>query len=131
MKSRVFSETLTGKKLPQIYNNSHGQFATNDLVHLINGDKCPVGQCVIVQRHESVAGGMVPKGDSYLACVQEILQTLGSPNYINGQPDGILLQSIQANITSNHFLMPQLEFRNEWSFVPLSVCCSSIYFTCC
>lgn len=121
MHSRVFSETLTGKKLPQTIHKPHGQFVTNSLVHLSNGDKCSVGQCVIVQRHELFATGMVPKGDSYLACVQEILQKIGSSNYIDGQPDGLLLQSVQSNITSDHFLMPQLEFREEWSFVLLNV----------
>lgn len=110
MKSQVFSETLTSKKLPQIINDPHGQFVTNCVVHLSNGDKCPVGQCAIVQRHEIFATGMVPKGDSYLTCVQEILQRIGSSNYINSQPDGLLLQSVQSKITPDHFLMPQLEF---------------------
>ena len=60
-------------------------------------------------------------GQPFIACVCEIVQQVGSMNHNNGQPDGILLQTVSHNETSNRLRMPHLILQEEWTFVPLLV----------
>jgi hypothetical protein len=83
-------------------------------MHLYNGDKCIIGQHIIARRPE----GIHPN-PTFIARVVEVIQQIGSPAQIKGQPDGILLQTIisSAPTQNNKYQMPQLFLKNEWSFV--------------
>ena len=125
---RRFTQTLTGVKLPDIFQNSPASttalYQTNTKVHLLNGDSCLVGQHVIVQRQSGGAGVDQP----FVACVHEIIQQVGSTNHANNQPDGILLQTLAhvSDETSGRLRMPHLVLQDEWSFVRISV---SLFFS--
>jgi hypothetical protein len=118
---RQFPQTLTGVKLPGIFQSSAASaralYITNTSVNLLNGDDCVVGQHVIVQQQSGSAGQPL----AFIACVREILQQVGSTNHANSQPDGLLLQTAAHDETSGRLRMPRLILQDEWSFVPLSV----------
>jgi len=92
-------------------------YVTGTEVCLLNGDKCVVGQHVIVQSEH-------PNTSTFVACLREIIQQVGSQNHDNSRPDGLLLETVDSLSTSQKFQMPRLYSRNEWSFVPISVRCS-------
>ena len=83
-------------------------------MYLLNGDKCVIGQHVIVQPSHL-------NSLTFIACLHEIIQQVGSPNHNNSKPDGLLLETVDSSRTSTKFRMPQLQNVNEWSFVPISV----------
>jgi len=114
-----FTQTLTGAKLPEIFHSSpaHALYVTNTKVDLLNGDSCPIGQHIIIQRHS----GSAAVGRPFVACVREILQQVGSTNHNNSQPNGLLLQTVAHDEMSDRFQMPRLVLQDKWSFVPLSV----------
>lgn len=123
---RPFMNTLTGQKLPGIFQSvtaAHAHYVTSVKVNLFNGDSCSTGQHVIVQRHS----GSSLVGSPFIACVHEIVQQVGSTNHDNGQPDGLLLQSLAHDETSERLQMPRLRLQDEWSFVSLSVTCIFSY----
>lgn len=114
-----FNQTLTGTKLPSVVDAStvpSQSYVTGTEVCLLNGDKCMVGQHVIVQAPH-------PNMGTFIACLREIIQQVGSQNYNNSRPDGLLLETIDSSGFSTKFQMPRLQYRNvtEWSFVPISV----------
>lgn len=78
-------------------------------VNLLNGDSCPIGQHVTVQQHV----GSAVVGQPFIACVCEIVQQVRSMNHNNSQPDGILLQTVAHNETSNRLQMPHLILQNK------------------
>jgi hypothetical protein len=88
-------------------------YITNTQVHLLNGDSCPIGQHVIVKRQSGP--------QTFVANVREIVQQVGSPNYDNGMPDGLLVQSVACVGTTDRLRMPRLVLQDEWLFVPLTV----------
>jgi hypothetical protein len=73
-------------------------------MHLYNGDKCIIGQ-------------EIHPNPTFIARVVEVIQQIGSPAQIKGQPDGVLLQTIISSTPNNKYQMPQLSLKNEWSFV--------------
>ena len=112
---RPFNQTLTGQKLPGVVDSSVNQlYVTGTEVYLLNGDKCVVGQHVIVQPSHL-------NSPTFIACLREIIQQVGSPNHDNSKPDGLLLETVDSSRTSTKFRMPLLQNVNEWSFVPISV----------
>ncbi|KAF8966226.1 hypothetical protein BDZ97DRAFT_1657897 [Flammula alnicola] len=88
-------------------------YVTGREVCLLNGDKCVVGQHVIVQPPR-------PNMPTFIACLREIIQQVGSQNHDNSRPDGLLLETVDSSNTSTKFQMPRLQYLNEWSFVPIS-----------
>jgi len=119
---RPFSQTLTGVNLQDVFQKmpAHALYVTNTQVHLLNGDSCPIGQHVIVKRQSGP--------QTFIANVREIIQQVGSLNYDNGLPDGLLVQTVACVGTTDRLLMPRLVLQDEWSFVPLSVRPFYIYF---
>jgi len=110
-----FNQTLTGTKLPGVVGASADQrYVTGTEICLLNGDKCVVGQHVIVRPPH-------PNMPTFIACLREIIQQVGSQNHDNSKPDGLLLETIDSSSISTRFQMPRLQYRNEWSFVPISV----------
>lgn len=110
-----FNQTLTGTKLPGVVGASADQrYVTGTEICLLNGDKCVVGQHVIVQPPH-------PNMPTFVACLHEIILQVGSQNHDNSKPDGLLLETIDSSFTSTRFQMPRLQYQNEWSFVPISV----------
>lgn len=81
-------------------------------MHLYNGDKCVIGQHIIARRPEENH-----PNPTFIARVEEIIQQIGSPAQIKGQPDGILLQTINCSGLNNKYQMPHLLLTNERSFV--------------
>lgn len=115
---RRFNQTLTGTKLPGVVGVSESHvYVTGTEVCLLNGDKCIVGQHVIVQSHR-------PDMSTFVACLREIIQQVGSQNHNNSKPDGLLLETVDSSSISQKFQMPRLRSQNEWSFVPISVGCA-------
>jgi len=110
-----FNQTLTGTKLPGIVGASADQrYVTEMEICLLNGDKCMVGQHVIVWPP-------YPNMPTFIACLREIIQQVGSQNHDNSKPDGLLLETIDLSSISTRFQMPHLQYRNEWSFILISV----------
>lgn len=117
---RPYMQTLTGAKLPSIFQSvSRGAlYVTSTQVILLNDDRCSIGQHVIVRRH--LGDGLNPY---FIACVREIIQQVGSPNYEDARkPNGILLETFEhVNNPGDRLPMPRLVPCEEWSFVPLNV----------
>ena len=110
-----FNQTLTGQKLSGVVDSSVNQlYVTGTEVYLLNGDKCVVGQHVIIQPSHL-------NSPTFIACLHEIIQQVGSQNHNNSKPDGLLLETVDSSRTSTKFRMPRLQNVNEWSFVPISV----------
>jgi hypothetical protein len=124
---RPFAETITGTRLPGVFHSTPGHpqrlFVTGSEVHLLNGDRCRPRQHVIIQHHDvDVNTGVSSSvGPAFIACVREIIQQHGSQNYDNSQPDGILVQTVLSSDVAAQFQMPALKYKDEYSFVPLSV----------
>ena len=118
---RPFSQTLTGVKLQDVFQKMPVQalYVTNTQVHLLNGDSCPIGQHVIVKRQSGP--------QTFIANVREIVQQVGSLNYDNGVPDGLLVQTVACVGTTDRLLMPRLVLQDEWSFVPIAVKCFYLF----
>lgn len=111
---RLFSQTMTGVKLPHIIATSNAHYETSTHVYLLNGDKCSVGQYVIVCKDG-------PNSHLFIACVCEILQQVHSVNYQEGRPDGILVQTANSTNISQKFQMPELALQDIFSFVPIVI----------
>ena len=110
-----FNQTLTGTKLPGVVGASTDQrYVTGTEICLLNGDKCMVGQHVIVQPGH-------PNMPTFIACLHEIIQQVSSQNHNNSKPNGLLLETIDSSSMSTRFQMPRLQYQNEWSFIPISV----------
>jgi hypothetical protein len=127
LEPRPFAETITGTHLPGVFHCMPGHprrmFVTASEVYLLNGDRCRPGQHVIIQRHDvNLNTGILSSvGPAFIACVREIIQQHGSQNYDNSQPDGILVQTVHSSDVAAQFQMPALKYKDEYSFVPLTV----------
>lgn len=93
-------------------NAAHSSYQTCAHAFLLNGDKCSPGNYVIVRQHQ---------GAMFVACVREILQKVGSENFEEDRPDGVLLQTAKLTSPSEQFQMPELSLEASYSFVPLAV----------
>jgi hypothetical protein len=89
-------------------------YETSSYVFLLNGDRCDIGQYVIVREDG-------PNPTLFVACVREIIQQVNSPNHTDQKPDGILLQMVDSNVVSPKFQMPELALQELFSFVPIDV----------
>ncbi|KAF8886594.1 hypothetical protein CPB84DRAFT_1749908 [Gymnopilus junonius] len=111
----LYPQTLTGLKLPHLLRPPQTpplpQFKTAADVVLLNGDKCVVGQHVVIQPTASIAPS--------IAIVREIVQQVGSKCELQGEPDGILLQTAQVVGTSEKLEVPHLLAIDHWTFAPL------------
>ncbi|KAH9482318.1 hypothetical protein JR316_0004416 [Psilocybe cubensis] len=115
----LWNQTLTGARM---FTNVLGRMGPSNCtplyyscknVVLQNGDRCGIGQCVILQEDTGLS--------TYLGSVKEILQEVGSPNYHDNQADGVLVQIQQPDVSNNQGLhMPRLVPVNRWRFVPLT-----------
>ncbi|KAF8204045.1 hypothetical protein BJ912DRAFT_841196 [Pholiota molesta] len=122
------THTLTGQKIATALNTGSPSalYVTNVSVVLLNGDRCTLGQHVIVQQHPLDPASSEFRG--YIGRVQEIIQQFGSINHQNGWPDGLLVQVLDcyhppfnesAIDNMSRISMPQLILRDEWNLVPL------------
>jgi hypothetical protein len=84
-------------------------------MYLYNGDKCIVGQHIIARHHHHPEE--IHPSPTFIARVVEIIQQVGSPVYVQSQPDGILLQTVNSSAPNVKYQMPQLLLKDEWSFV--------------
>jgi hypothetical protein len=98
-----------------IRNANTKQFKTCRELYLKNGDKCTIGQFVIVQNPNAV-------GTTFLARVEEIMQIVGSIADYSHLLDGVLLQSADVNHPADKYRMPHIDLLNQWSFVCFEVC---------
>ena len=84
-------------------------------MYLYNGDKCTVGQHIIARHHHHPAE--IHPSPTFIARVVEIIQQVGSPAYMQSQPDGILLQTVNSSAPNAKYQMPRLFLQDKWSFV--------------
>lgn len=83
-------------------------------MYLVDGNKCTVGNHVIVRNPS--AGS-----PTSIARVVEILQIVGSVEDYSGLPSGVLLQGVDTNRTAAKYRMPHVDLTNDFSLVSFSV----------
>ncbi|KAF8803001.1 hypothetical protein BYT27DRAFT_7110917 [Phlegmacium glaucopus] len=96
--------TIAGQKIQGSDVAEAQFFKTGKSVIILNSDTCRPGQSVIVQGNNS----------RHIACVEEILQEIGSPAYNQGKADALLVQTLDITGTSEHLRMPQLSAANHY-----------------
>jgi hypothetical protein len=113
---RLFSATLAGSKLPDALPQNSAQTAllkTNSEMYLDNRDHCMLNAFVIVKR---------PNQSTFIAQVQEILQTKGSTEDLSQRPSAVLLQSAAiGTVPDPLYGMPAIDPLEQWSLVPIKV----------
>lgn len=83
---------------------------------LLNGDTCTLNQFVIARGSDTTE-------PTFVACVKEIIQIVGSVADLSGQPSGILLQlAAVSKHGSAQYEMPHISLRDTWYLVPMKVC---------
>lgn len=83
-------------------------------MHLVNGDKCVVGQHVIARPPSGL-------GMTIIARVVEILQIVGSVEDYSGQPSRVLLRGVDVVRPATKYRMPHIDLTNEFSMVRFTV----------
>lgn len=120
---REFSATLTGQKLPHAIIDSESRdchFKTCSEMTLLNGDVCTLNQFVIVR-------GSHPVEPTFIACVKEIIQIVGSVADLSTQPSGILIQlAAVSKHGSAQYEMPHVSLQDTWYLVLMKVCISFV-----
>lgn len=115
---RSFFETLTGQWQRYTHNSAgldeQQAFKTNREVYLVNGDRCSVGDYVVVQDPENPAG-------TFVGQVNEVLQQRGSLADTSDQPDGVLVRKTKLTRQALPYRMPYIDLINEWVFVKFKV----------
>ena len=76
--ARRLPDTLTGQRLPPSHTQPFQMYKTSEYVNLFNGDKCAIGQHVVVQHQLGSSEQFEDMPPTFIAHVFEIIQKVGS-----------------------------------------------------
>ena len=119
--ARRLSDTLTGQRLTPSHTQPFQMYKTSQYVNLFNGDKCAIGQHVVVQHQLRNSEQLEDMPPTFIAHVFEIIQKVGSECFHAQQPDGVLVQILESSIVSAKYQMPRLIPKEQWILLPLKV----------
>lgn len=111
-----YAQTRSGTFIPtHPLGQTTAYFKTSREVFLQNGDKCVLGQFVIVKDLGAL-------GTTLTARVEEILHVQNSVADLSGMPNCILLRAVNLDTrTSDMYHMPCIELKDQWGLFELKV----------
>ncbi|KAH9945634.1 hypothetical protein B0H21DRAFT_693918 [Amylocystis lapponica] len=120
------NELLTARVFPSAGAGFERQlFKTCADVRLENGDLCRIGQYVIARAPGTHA-------DTYMGCVEEIVQVAGSAQDLRSQPDMILVRRANASESADTYRMPRVTLESHWHMTLLAdlLCTVNVQHNC-